>query len=396
MKDYGVKFGPNNSTPGLCIAGTGRFPDLHGHNADAGDGYNPFVERMFQSFVKNFTSFSALKIDDEEAAPNKALRFALSYGSDMVLQAETATSIWGMATPGSTVTLSLDKTASPVPTDDVETVESTTNIAVVADVQVAADGSWKAYLPAQPPSTDFMGHTLTATATSPSSSFTADDSVSLTGIVFGDVYVFAHMLLESLCPRVVHNVHLPDCVAGYRWVCSGQSNMDHPMTSIINATTEIAAANDMGASIRLMKVQHVESRDPTTELRELPGLETRWSRASNLTVSNFSAFCFLTGAGLQHVRKYPIGLIDSSWAGVAITPLSSRASCARCGVDGTRGCDSQSKTVPTNATSVYNTMIAPLHSTTIYGILWWQGEASGICPESMLNKTAATCKSYLC
>jgi sialate O-acetylesterase len=169
--------------------------------------------------------------------------------------------------------------------------------------------------------------------------------------------------------------------------------MDHPMTSIINATTEIAAANAMGASVRLMKVQHVESSDPTTELRELPGLETRWSRASNVTVSNFSAFCFLTGAGLQHVRKYPIGLIDSSWAGVAITPLSSRASCARCGVDGTRGCDSQSKNVPTNATSVYNTMIAPLHSTTIYGILWWQGEASGICPESMLNKTAATCES---
>jgi sialate O-acetylesterase len=201
------------------------------------------------------------------------------------------------------------------------------------------------------------------------------------------------MLSNSICPRGYPQYTFADRVAGYRWVCSGQSNMDHPMTSIINATTEIAAANAMGASVRLMKVQHVESSDPTTELRELPGLETRWSRASNVTVSNFSAFCFLTGAGLQHVRKYPIGLIDSSWAGVAITPLSSRASCARCGVDGTRGCDSQSKNVPTNATSVYNTMIAPLHSTTIYGILWWQGEASGICPESMLNKTAATCES---
>jgi hypothetical protein len=177
MKDYGVKFGPDNSTgPGMCIAGTGRFPDLHGQNADAGDGHNPFVERMFQSFVQNSTSFSALKIDDEEAAVTN-LRFALSYGSDMVLQAGTATSIWGMATPGSTVTLSLDKTAYSMPI----------HIAVVEGVRVAADGSWKAYLPAQPPSTDFMGHTLTATSKSPSSSFTADDSVSLTGIVFGDV-----------------------------------------------------------------------------------------------------------------------------------------------------------------------------------------------------------------
>ena len=118
------------------------------------------------------------------------------------------------------------------------------------------------------------------------------------------------------------------------------------MTSIINASSEIAAADAMGASVRLLKVKHVESNDPTTELRELPGLETRWSRTSNVTVSNFSAFCFLTGAGLQKVRKYPIGLIDSSWAGVAITPLSSRASCARCGVDGTRGCNQLSAMDP--------------------------------------------------
>lgn len=51
MKDYGVLFGPNNATPGHCIAGAGRFPGLHGANADGGEGEVDFVERMFAAFV---------------------------------------------------------------------------------------------------------------------------------------------------------------------------------------------------------------------------------------------------------------------------------------------------------------------------------------------------------
>ena len=70
----------------------------------------------------------------------------------------------------------------------------------------------------------------------------------------------------------------------------------------------------------------------------MPGLETRWARANNLTVANFSATCFLTGAELQLNRAYPVGLIDSSWAGVSITALSSMASCGRCGLDARAGC----------------------------------------------------------
>jgi hypothetical protein len=192
MKDYGVKFGPlDNSTGGLqgqCIEGKGRFPDLHGQNVDAGYGANPFVERMFKSFFKNSSATSGksaaqqtLKTDDNGDHP---LQFALSYGSDMVLQAGTPTSIWGWAAPGSTVTLSLDKAPSLTGGEAVVDSGGGINVAVVTGLQVEQDGSWKAYLPAQPPSKDFMGHTLTATH----SDYPGDSSVvTLTGIVFGDV-----------------------------------------------------------------------------------------------------------------------------------------------------------------------------------------------------------------
>jgi hypothetical protein len=80
MKDYGVKFVPDNTAgPGKCIPGKGRFPSLHGQNVDAGDGANPFVERMFKSFMKNLTTdtpSSVLKIDDDEAV-SAHVRFTL-------------------------------------------------------------------------------------------------------------------------------------------------------------------------------------------------------------------------------------------------------------------------------------------------------------------------------
>ena len=183
----------DNSTggpQGKCIEGKGRFPDLHGQNVDAGDGANPFVERMFKSFFKFSSATSGKSVAQQTLkTDDNPLRFALSYGSDMVLQAGTPTSIWGMAAPGSTVTLSLDKT--PSLTGGEAVVDSSgINVATVAGVQVAQDGSWKAYLPAQPPTKDFMGHTLTATAAQSSTvNVTVGDSIviTLTGIVFGDV-----------------------------------------------------------------------------------------------------------------------------------------------------------------------------------------------------------------
>lgn len=170
--------------------------------------------------------------------------------------------------------------------------------------------------------------------------------------------------------------------------------MDHPMTSIINATEEIAAASAFGPTVRLLKVAHTASLDPSRELVELPALETRWTPASNVSVANFSATCFLTGSMLQRQRGYPVGLIDSSWAGVGITTLSSAASCARCGIDANIGCPGSARYFPINASSVYNTMIAPLHRMTVFGVLWWQGENSGAgCPQQRTNATTAT---YYC
>jgi hypothetical protein len=54
LNDYRVTFGPNNATPGQCIAGAGRFSDLHGRNKDAGLGAVDFVERLWAAWNASF------------------------------------------------------------------------------------------------------------------------------------------------------------------------------------------------------------------------------------------------------------------------------------------------------------------------------------------------------
>lgn len=179
--------------------------------------------------------------------------------------------LWGFAPESQTVSVEL--------TSGTGTGVAISTTTVLAD----KDGIWRTVLPPQPASSSGEAFTLTAMSSVGATSV-------LRNVVFGDV-----------------------------WVCSGQSNMDHPMTSIINASAEMNAANKVAGSVRLLKVKHTASTDAAAELLELPGLETQWTTSSNTTVSNFSATCWLTGMMMQYQLGYPVGLIDSSWVREART-----------------------------------------------------------------------------
>lgn len=82
-----------------------------------------------------------------------------------------------------------------------------------------------------------------------------------------------------------------------------------------NATAEVAAADALGAVIRVMTVGRVvkEDTEPPGQQRltpqeELPFVEQHWSRASASSVggpwgSNFSAVCaYKRGKSLVHLR----------------------------------------------------------------------------------------------
>ena len=98
-----------------------------------------------------------------------------------------------------------------------------------------------------------------------------------------------------------------DVLIGEVWVCSGQSNMEWPVASSVEAELEMLTANR--PNIRLIEIESVTSDVP---LDDVPG---EWKVCTPETVRDFSAVGYYFGRTLQDVLDVPIGLIDSTWGG---------------------------------------------------------------------------------
>ena len=105
-----------------------------------------------------------------------------------------------------------------------------------------------------------------------------------------------------------------DILVGDVFLCSGQSNMELPVTRTLNYAGEIAhSANDR---IRLLSVAHTTSPKPLAHFQT----PVAWAAASPDTVGDFSAVCYYFARELQKSVPVPLGLIHSSWGGSRIEP----------------------------------------------------------------------------
>ena len=213
-------------------------------------------------------------------------RFANIYGDNMVLQQSPDRSqVWSYSTSANdviTAQLIVSSTNSVV-----ETVTYTTNSNLIWRVQfspVAAKNDYE--------------YTISVT-----SKTLSNKTISLTGILFGDVYV-----------------------------CSGQSNMQFTVDQAFNASEEVEAANNY-PNIRVFCVGKVGSGSPQLEL---PLIELEWSVASSKSIGGggnwtyFSAVCWFFGRNLFNELDYPIGLIASSYGGTIIEDWMAPEALALC------------------------------------------------------------------
>ena len=104
-----------------------------------------------------------------------------------------------------------------------------------------------------------------------------------------------------------NTLKLEDILIGEVWVCSGQSNMQWPLSATDNAEEAIRAADY--PHIRLFTVPNVFSRVP---LKDCKG---KWQACTPQSVKDFSAVGFFYGASLYRELDVPIGLVNSSWGG---------------------------------------------------------------------------------
>jgi len=103
-----------------------------------------------------------------------------------------------------------------------------------------------------------------------------------------------------------------DIMVGDVWLCSGQSNMELPLSRSINGAAEVEAATD--PQLRLLKVP----QRPSLTAEPLANV-VAWQASTPKSAANFSAACTFMGRQFRDRDKdVAVGLIDSTWGGTAI------------------------------------------------------------------------------
>lgn len=106
-----------------------------------------------------------------------------------------------------------------------------------------------------------------------------------------------------------NTITLADVAVGEVWVCSGQSNMEWPLSAAFNAELEIAAGDN--ANIRLVSVLEPGTQVPQKDFHG------QWRTATRDGKAMFSAVGLLFGKRVQEALDVPVGLIDNAWGGSA-------------------------------------------------------------------------------
>ena len=188
------------------------------------------------------------------------------FQSNMVLQRDKPISIWGWATSGSHVMVTLAN-------DNTETA-------------VGKDGYWRATLPARPSSTEPI--TLEVSV--------ASKTLYLDNILIGDV-----------------------------WLLGGQSNMEFPLDRIENGQLEILSANH--EQIRILTIPAANGAEPKRgfeRLHEWSGWFSRhyrkgdWDVCSPELARELSAIGYVFARRIHMASQVPIGVIDASRGGTTV------------------------------------------------------------------------------
>lgn len=270
----------------------------------------------------------------QQATP---LAFASYYGSHMVLQqAPKSAGLWGYAD-----TSQIGKPVQILLKNITGTVQKLEGRVSKSDVIPKA--LWSVQLKPVP-----VGGPYTITVQ------VENDTVSISDVLFGDV-----------------------------WLCSGQSNMEFTVSMLTkdNLLRELASVG-FYPHVRLFTAELKSSEVPQYDLL---AVRQPWSIASAESINGgdwkyFSAMCWLYGRRLASTRGYPIGLIATDWGGTRVEAWSSPEALKVCGAS------IKKKLIlpweytilagPNEKSVLWNAMIHPFLNMTIYGAIWYQGEAN--------------------
>ena len=166
-------------------------------------------------------------------------------------------------------------------------------------------------------------------------------------------------------------VTINDVLIGEVWVCSGQSNMQIPLSggldgNFIEGGLD-AIVNSKNDRIRFFTVKQ------NTSLKPLDNVKGRWEKAAPSTSGSFSAVGYFFAQQLEKVLDVPIGIVVTAWGSSTAEAWSDDKTLHDLGITIPNEIAKMPQKTPT---VLYNAMMHPLIGYGIKGVLWYQGEAN--------------------
>ena len=167
-------------------------------------------------------------------------------------------------------------------------------------------------------------------------------------------------------------ITLKNVLIGEVWLCSGQSNMQMPVSGNYNQPilgSNETILNSTNDKIRMFTHQRTASLTPRYEMKG------DWKAASPATTGSFSAVAYFFAKKLQAVLGVPVGLIHTSWGASTIESWMDKETLAN--FKSAVIPDTIPKKEPQKSpTIMYNAMLHPYIGFAIKGVLWYQGESN--------------------
>lgn len=167
-------------------------------------------------------------------------------------------------------------------------------------------------------------------------------------------------------------ISLKNILLGEVWLCSGQSNMEMPVSGfndqpVIGMNDAfVDAEND---NIRLFTVKKSASDSPQDTCTG------EWKITNAKTVSKFSAVGYFYARELQRKLNIPVGIICSNWGGTRIESWMSNETISNFPIAKAKSIPKPTGD-PSQLSRLYNGMIHPILNFGIKGIIWYQGETN--------------------
>jgi sialate O-acetylesterase len=202
---------------------------------------------------------------------------------------------------------------------------------------------------------------------------------------------------DTLTVEGTNKIEVRDVLVGEVWICSGQSNMEWPLSSSFEPDKDVATSAN--PNLRLFTAPKLKADAPVNDVK------ANWAQCDPETVKKFSAVAYYFGRDLQKSRGVPIGLIHTSWGGspaevwvreavLAANPgykkdiLDShadqfkkyQAELAKWESEALkkegREPTGRKPAPPWKPAELFNGMIAPLIPYAVRGAIWYQGESN--------------------